>query len=352
MVALVVVNRGARVAVASVLALTLANTACSSDSAHAADTRGTGPVGTDGGVRTAAVPAPQRTAVVDTTTVQVPLVLPAQLYVERDAIVAARAPGTVDTLTADVGTRVPAGALLATIESIDERLALSAAEASYDNADRFARRARSLSRIHGVTVADSEQAEFQLRQMAIALDKARRALDLTRVVAPFDGVVSGRWARPHRLVAVGDTLFRVTESGPLLARVHVPEVAAVDIHPGLAAMVLGAGLSRAPAVVLRVAPAIDAGSGTREVTLQVESRGHLLPGSSVTVRLGAQPLFAIAIPREAVSADGYVLVVQGDRTVLRPVTVGADLGNGRVAVTSGLSQGERVVASAPAAVDR
>jgi RND family efflux transporter MFP subunit len=279
-------------------------------------------------------------------------VLPAQLYVERDAIVAARAPGTIDTVLADVGAQVPTGALLASVESIDERLALSAAEAAYDNANRFALRERSLSRIHGVSVADSEQAEFQLRQMAIALDKARRALDLTRVVAPFAGVVSGRWARPHRLVAPGDTLFRVTESGPLLARVRVPEASAVGIRPGLVATVFGAGLSRAPAVVLRVAPAIDAGSGTREVTLQVESRGLLLPGSSVSVRLGAQPLFAITIPREAVGPDSYVLVVQGDRTVLRPVTVGADLGADRVAVTSGLSRGERVVIPAPVGVDR
>ena len=152
---------------------------------------------------------------VDTATVLVPLVLPAQLYVERDAIVAARVPGTIDTVVADVGAQVAVGALLATVESIDQRLALSSAEAAYDNAERFARRARSLSRIHGVSPADSEQAEFQLRQAEIARDKARRALELTRVVAPFAGVVSGRWARPHRLVAAGDTLFRVTESGPL-----------------------------------------------------------------------------------------------------------------------------------------
>jgi RND family efflux transporter MFP subunit len=346
----VVLSRVARRPAASVLLLALA--ACGDNSAHAE--RRTAPArGSDSGGRgvTSASTAPQRTTVVDTATVLVPLVLPAQLYVERDAIVAARAPGTIDTVVTDVGAQVAAGALLATVESIDQRLALSSAEAAYDNAERFARRARSLSRIHGVSPADSEQAEFQLRQAEIARDKARRALDLTRVVAPFAGVVSGRWARPHRLVGAGDTLFRVTESGPLLARVHVPEVSAVGIHPGLAATVVGSGPSHAPAVVLRVAPAIDAGSGTREVTLQVESRGLLLPGSSVSVRLGTQPVFGIAIPREAVGADGYVLVVQGDRTVLRPVTVGADLGGDRVAVTSGLSRGERVVV-APVATDR
>ena len=43
-----------------------------------------------------------------------------------------------------------------------------------------------------------------------------------------------------------------------------------------------------------------------------------------------------------VSAEGYVLVVENGRTTLRPVTVGADVGGGRVEVLSGLASGERV----------
>ena len=297
-------------------------------------------------------PATPATTLVDSTSVDVPLGLPAQLYVERDAIVAARASGTVDTVLVDVGARVAAGDALATVESVDQRLALEQAVATFENADRLARRSRALSRIHGVSAADSEQAEFQLRQATLAVDKARRALELTRVTAPVTGFVSGRWARPHRLVAAGDTLFRVTEAGPLLAKVHVPEAGALGLSVGSAATAVGIGGVTTRATVVRVAPAIDAASGTREVILRVDSRPPLLPGSSVTVHLGTQRLSALVVPREAVSADGYVLVVQADRTVLRPVVLGPEMGRGRVAVVAGLSKGERIIDPAPVGADR
>jgi RND family efflux transporter MFP subunit len=290
--------------------------------------------------------------VVESASVDVPLALPAQLYVERDAIVAARAAGTVDTVFLDVGAHVAAGDALAAIESVDQHLALSEADAVYENVERLALRSRALSPTHGVSVADSEHIEFQLRQASLAVAKAQRALALTRVTAPFAGVVTGRWARPQRLVAVGDTMFRVTESGPLLARVHVAEADATSLAVGSPATVVGVGGVTTRATVLRVGPVIDAASGTREVVLRVTPRSPLLPGSSVSVHLGAQRVSALVVPRSAVTADGYVFVIQADRTVLRPVTLGSEMGPGRVAVRGGLSRGERVVDPAPLGADR
>ncbi|HEY6947953.1 MAG TPA: HlyD family efflux transporter periplasmic adaptor subunit, partial [Gemmatimonadales bacterium] len=92
---------------------------------------------------------------------------------------------------------------------------------------------RELAVSGAATVADSEAAETQLLQAQLAVRKARRDLELTRITAPFAGVVTLRAARPRRLVAPGDTLFRVTAMGPLLARVRVPEAAALDVRPGL-----------------------------------------------------------------------------------------------------------------------
>jgi RND family efflux transporter MFP subunit len=280
-------------------------------------------------------------------TVDAPVALPAQLYVERDAIVAARSAGTVDALFADIGTRVDAGAPLATIESTDQRIALERAEVALEDAASTAHRARALTRVGGVTGAESERTEIQLRQATLAVSAARRELALTRVTAPFAGVVSGRWARPRRLVAAGDTLFRVTESGPLLARVNVPEAPAASLRVGSAATVAGIGGSRADARVLRVAPAVDAGSGTREVVLRVVGGTALLPGSSVTVTIPGERRRVLAVPRAAVRDDGYVVVLQEGRALLRAVSVGADAGDGRVEVLGGLSAGERVARPAP-----
>jgi multidrug efflux pump subunit AcrA (membrane-fusion protein) len=65
-------------------------------------------------------------------------------------------------------------------------------------------------------------------------------------------------------------------------------------------------------------------------------------GSSVVVRVGHEARRAISVSRDAVAAEGYVVVVDGGRTTLRPVTIGRDLGGGKVEVVSGLTPGEHL----------
>lgn len=320
-----------------VSAVCLAQAACGGDGEAAKPQQAGAPMG---GVANGSVVAEFS---VDTSTVQVPLQLAAQLYVEHDAVVVARAQGTIDSLFVELGDHVTAGQLLARLESADQEIALANAEASYDNLARVATRARALTKSGGSTAADSEQVEFQLRQAEIARRKARHDLDLTRVLAPFDGVVTERSVRPRRFVGVGDTLFRVTESTPLFARIRVPEATASSIHIGDAATVIGAGGQRAAATIVHAAPVLDAASGTREVVLRL-ARGdrELVAGANVTVALGRQRRRVVTVPRAAIAAEGYAVVVENGRTTLRPVTVGADVGGGRVEVLSGLSPGERL----------
>lgn len=279
---------------------------------------------------------------VDTTTVRAPLQLPAQLYVEHDAAVVARAAGNVDSVVADLGDRVASGTLLALLENEEQQIALAQADASFENLGKVVARARQMTRVGGVTVADSEQVEYQYRQADLARRKARRDVDLTRVVAPFNGVITARFARAGRFAHAGDTLFRVTETSPLLARVRVPEASATTVRVGDHAVVAREDGTTGAAVVVSAAPVIDAASGTREVVLRVTAGDRLIPGASVTVRLGNQRRHVVAIPRDAVAPDGFVLVVENGGTALRPVTLGADLGDGRVEVVSGLSAGERI----------
>ena len=285
---------------------------------------------------------------VTSAAVSAPLELPAQLYVEHDATVVARSSGVIDSVYAELGARVGTGAELVRLESQDQELALAQAEATYENVGRLVARARVMTKAGGTTVADSEQVEFQFKQAEIARRKARRDLELTRVVAPFAGVVTARYARPGRFVAAGDTLFRVTESGPLLARVRVPEGSASAVRGGDRATVAAIGGATTAATVLHAAPALDAASGTREVVLRLTGGAAFLPGANVTVRMGAQQRQAVSLPREAVSPDGYVLVMQNGRTALRSVMVGGDVGGGRVEILSGVSPGERVAKQAVA----
>lgn len=288
--------------------------------------------------------AMQAEFIVDTATVRIPLLLPAQLYVEHDAAVVARTAGTVDSIFVELGDQVVAGQKLARLESAEQEIALANAEAAYDNHVLIAARARSLTRSGGTTAADSEQVEFQLRQAEIARRQARRDMELTLVTAPFNGVVSARAVRPSRFVAPGDTLFRVTESEPLFARIRVPEASVSLVRRGETAAVIASTGEGAPATIIHAAPIIDAGSGTREFVLRVaRSRDNLRAGANVMVRVGRDRRRVVVVSREAIAPEGYALVLDNGRSTMRAVVLGSALEGNRVEVLSGLSPGERLV---------
>lgn len=290
-------------------------------------------------VRTPVTSAPM---IVDTATIEVPQRYLGQVYVEHDVVVAARSAGVIDSLVVHLGTGVRAGALLATIDSRDQDIARARATMRAQYARNAVRRSRELTHSGGVTVVDSEQVEFDLQQAELELRSADRAYELTRLLAPVSGVVTARYAKPRQLVAVGDTLFRVAATAPQLVRIRVPEPAARRVRLGGKAVVVSAsGGARHTARVVFASPALEPASGTREVILQLASPGFMV-GESVDVEMGSASRLAVVAPREAIDPDNYALVFEGDRSTLRPVTVGALVSGGRVEIASGLAVGERL----------
>jgi multidrug efflux pump subunit AcrA (membrane-fusion protein) len=150
-----------------------------------------------------------------------------------------------------------------------------------------------------------------------------------------------------RLVASGDSLFRLTALAPVLAAVRVPEGSAFGIRIGAEATVEGPRGELARARVVRASPVIDPASGTREVVLQLTGGDRLPPGSGVTVGLGTVTRRVVTLPREAVDSGGFAVVWDTSRPVLRPVTIGVELPGDRVEVVEGLAPGEKVVRTGP-----
>ena len=275
---------------------------------------------------------------------RLPIELPAQLYVEHDAVVVARSAGTIEQLVAELGDRVGAGQLLARLENTDQTIALAGADASYESVTRVAARTRLLKKGGGATAADSEQVEFQLRQADVARRKARHDVELTRIVAPFAGVVTSRLARPGRFVSVGDTLFRVTEPAPLFARVRVPEASGRQLRVGDSASVAvrsGQRLSRAHRPRRAIRRRAERHARARRPRDEAQQRAARRQHGQRATRHASRAASSRA-PREAVAADGYAIVVDNGHSTLRPVTVGRDVGGGRVEILSGLSAGERL----------
>jgi RND family efflux transporter MFP subunit len=279
--------------------------------------------------------------------VEAALTFPSQLYVERDATIYARSPGIVTSILVDLGSRVAAGQPMARLESTDQRIALDQAEDKFATTRLDLERHRELKETGVLSQADWERVDFEHREAALALRKAKRDFDLTAIAAPFAGVVTGRTARLHRLVASGDSLFRLTALAPVLAAVRVPEGVAGVLQIGAVAQVTGPGGVDVPAKIIRASPVIDPASGTREVILQLSGGPRLTPGSSVSVRLGAERRRVVTLPRNAVDSQGYALVWSNNRTTLRALTLGSELPGDQIEVVGGLEPGEKVLRTAP-----
>lgn len=294
-------------------------------------------------------PAAPDTAVMraDTMTVNASRAYLAQIYVEHDVAVAAQASGVLDSVFVHLGSAVRTGALLAVVDAGGQEIEAARARDRAERARAAMQRAQTLANSGSTTAVESEQLASELRQAELGVQAAERALTLTRVSAPFAGVVTARYARPRQLVAVGDTLFRVAEMGPQLVRVRVDESAARSVRLGDRALVRATtGSANASGAVAFAAPALEPASNTREIIVRLVA-SRFLVGESVIVEMGSERRVAIVAPRAAIAADGYALIFQGDRTVMRPVTLGATLPGGRVEILSGLAAGDRLAPLRP-----
>jgi RND family efflux transporter MFP subunit len=226
------------------------------------------------------------------------------LYSERDADLYSRlmveeTAGVGIPVTAihvEVGDRVAEGRLLATLESADARLEVQAAEPVAEMAASNLRRVEELAATGAVSEAEHEDALLRSRTADAALDKARLNLSRTEVRAPFAGVVSQRYVRVGDMVDDETPLFRVTAMAPLRARLLVPESEVAAFARGAAVRLTAADGSEGTARVIIVGPTTDAGSGTREVIVELTDGGDFRPGASATAEL--------APPADQASAEG------------------------------------------------
>jgi len=162
--------------------------------------------------------------------------------------------------------------------------------------------------------------------------------------AAFDGVVVDRHVAPGEAVSPDSPAFIVADLSTVWVDVHVYQSALPDLRIGQPVRVVAGSGAEAGGRVAYVAPVVD--QATRTATARIElpnPDGAWRPGLFVTVTV-LHPIEApVVVARTAVHGyDGgsAVFVVEGDRFVPRPVTVGRR-GRTTVEITTGLSPGER-----------
>jgi RND family efflux transporter MFP subunit len=194
-------------------------------------------------------------------------------------------------------------------------------------------------------------------EVAEASQKQYEALsNYTRIVAPYAGVITLRYADTGALIAAGTStstqsmpVVRLAQVSKLRLVLQIPESIAAQIHLGDPVKVSVQALNKDfVGEVSRFADSLDMRTRTMETEIDFEnSSGSLMPGMYTETALqlsGKQN--ALLVPLEAVTQnknDATVLVLDPKNVVEeRHIKLGIQ-GKQYVEVIAGLAEGDRVI---------
>jgi RND family efflux transporter MFP subunit len=208
-------------------------------------------------------------------------------------------------------------------------------------------------------------AEEQVNVNSADTNKVKTLMEYTRVTAPFDGVITKRYADTGSMIQAGTAsqtqampVVKLSQNSLLRLILPVPESAVPTVHIGQQVEVRVPTLNRSfPGRVARFDDKLQMSTRTMDTEVDVpNSNGILIPGMYAEVNLTLdQRKKALAIPLIAVDMDpntqtGQVMVVTPTNHVeRRKVTIGLETAN-LVEVRSGLNEGDAVVVSGRASL--
>jgi RND family efflux transporter MFP subunit len=311
--------------------------------------------------------------------------LTAEFRPYQEVEIHAKVAGYVQEISVDVGDHVKTGDVMAILEipELEEDLrkadaaVLTAgqevdnAEATYEDSNQILTRLQSASKQAPGLIAqqDLDTAAAKNRENAANLqaakqrvaeaqanaDRERTLLSYSKITAPFDGVVTKRYADTGALIQAGTASN--TQSMPLVSLAEikrlrldfpVPESAVADVHIGDPVEVTIVALGQTfPAKVSRFSQKVETSTRTMLTEVDVDNSDfRYTPGMYATVRLTlSEKKDALAVPIQTVSAgeNPTVFVLDKDHKVEeRSVTVGLETSS-MAEILSGLTESDLIV---------
>ena len=312
----------------------------------------------------------------------------------------AKVAGYLKAINVDVGDRVRAGQLLATLEVPELQDELHQGEAAEKRAEHEIARAQgeveraesahqvahlSAERLTGVAkatpnlvakqdideasardrVAEAQvatakaalaAAQEQLAAAKAAESRSRNLVAYSQITAPFTGVITRRYADTGAMIQAGTSsqtqampIVKLSQNTLLRLVIPVPESAASRVHVGAPVDVTVDALKRqVRGTVARFADRLDQETRTMHVEVDVPNHDlQLVPGMFATASLVLDEAKDVLVaPLQSLDRTGdtaQVLVVNRDRKVEpRPVVTGLETAD-RVEIKSGLQRGDLVV---------
>jgi len=241
----------------------------------------------------------------------------AALITDHEAQVTSKTTGVLKKLLVEEGMTVREGQLLAELDDSAAIASVAQAEALMHKADATFAYAEQSIKKSLIPKRDYDQANFDMLSQRAAYQTAKLQLTYTRIVAPVSGVIAERSVKLGNLIQINQNLFRIVGMDSLQAVLNVPERQLGILKPGqiveLQADALGE--RKFPGTILRVAPVVDAASGTFRVTCEFRGQSDLKPGmfGRIEIVYDHRP-DALTVPRAAVvEEDGETAVFVVDK---------------------------------------
>jgi RND family efflux transporter MFP subunit len=302
------------------------------------------------------------------------LILPGNIQPFISSPIYARTDGYLKKWYFDIGARVKAGQLLATIQTpeVDEQLSqarstLATAQANLELAKITRDRYQSLLSKRAVAQQDVDNAigTYNANKAIVDADLAnmrhyQALVSFENVYAPIDGVITARNTDIGALINSGSNtaprtdLFDIVQPGTLRVYVTVPEEYSRGVKPGVtAADIVLAEFpgQKFPGRLVRTADAINSTTRTLLAEIDVENpSGTLLSGSyaEVHLRVPAQQS-TLLLPVNSLifqSEKLQVGVVREGKVVVTDIIPGRDFG-AEIEVVAGLKTDDQVIVNPP-----
>ena len=292
----------------------------------------------------------------------------------------ARVPGFLTEIAYQDGAAVKQGTHLFSIEPEPYRLKLQQAQAAeaaaeatvaqtqaeYDRQQELASRQVNTKTALDNATANRDSAKAKLLSAQADTKQAQINLDYTRVIAPFDGIVTARQVSIGELVggSGAQVLATIVQLNPIYVNFNASERDVLRVRDLLnkrgetAADLMGSpievGLQTDVGYPHKgklnyIAPIVNPATGTLAARAEFSNEARLmLPGFFARVRVPMEQSPALLVPTVALGSDQagrYLLVVDGDNVVQqRKVAVGPVVGELTV-IESGLKADEKVIVS-------
>ncbi|MCB6185312.1 efflux RND transporter periplasmic adaptor subunit [Leeia sp. TBRC 13508] len=274
--------------------------------------------------------------------------------------------GKVTRLTVQEGDAVAKGQLLAKLSSPDldstvavKQAALNAASSELAIAERNLSRQQALFQQNFISknALDEVVNQVQLKRSALVssqseLKQAMSNLGSGQILSPINGVIAQRSITLGQEVGLHAALFNIVDLSTLELEADIPSAAISQLNVGQKAQfkIEGDAQSVYQAEIARINPSTSSGTRSVKVHFQVTMpKTEMKVGMFVNGEVKMDAKSGIMLPKASVQTDKakpFVWLVTTDQHLQKKWITTTDVasGNNEVIVSSGLQNGDRIVA--------